>query len=82
VVPKPRNMTDQTSKVAARTPARAWRIGVLEDDAQLREGIILPGLRYFGFEVTGAGTASDALPQHASAAVRHGGAGHWPARRR
>jgi len=59
VIQKPRSMTDQTSKVAARTPARAWRIGVLEDDAQLREGIILPGLRYFGFEVTGAGTASE-----------------------
>jgi DNA-binding response OmpR family regulator len=45
--------------MAAQMPTRAWRIGVLEDDAQLREGIILPGLRYFGFEATGAGTAAE-----------------------
>jgi DNA-binding response OmpR family regulator len=52
-------MNDRTSKVAASPPVRPWRIGVLEDDAQLREGIIIPGLRYFGFEVTGAGTAAE-----------------------
>ncbi len=45
--------------MAARTPNRAWRIGVLEDDAQLREGIIIPGLRYFGFEVAGAASAAE-----------------------
>lgn len=45
--------------MAGRMPNRAWRIGVLEDDAQLREGIVIPGLRYFGFEVTGAATAAE-----------------------
>ncbi len=45
--------------MAVRAPDRAWRLGVLEDDAQLREGIIIPGLRYFGFEVTGAGSAAE-----------------------
>ncbi|HET6553559.1 MAG TPA: response regulator transcription factor [Dyella sp.] len=49
--------------LAPRSPAadanRVWRIAVLEDDAQLREGIILPGLRYFGFEAVGAGTAAE-----------------------
>lgn len=45
--------------MASRTPDRAWRIGVMEDDAQLREGIILPGLRYFGFRATGAGNAAE-----------------------
>ncbi|MBV8158740.1 MAG: response regulator transcription factor, partial [Dyella sp.] len=52
-------MTERTASTNTTTPARAWRLGVLEDDAQLREGIILPGLRYFGFEVTGAGTAAE-----------------------
>jgi DNA-binding response OmpR family regulator len=47
----------ENSKIAVQTPDRVWRVGVLEDDPQLREGIILPGLRYFGFEVTGAGSA-------------------------
>lgn len=32
---------------------------MLEDDAQLREGIVIPGLRYFGFQVTGAGSAAE-----------------------
>jgi DNA-binding response OmpR family regulator len=39
--------------------ARSWRVACLEDDAQLREGIILPGLRYYGFDVSGAGTAAE-----------------------
>jgi two component transcriptional regulator, winged helix family len=45
--------------MSLHAPDRAWRIGVLEDDAQLREGIILPGLRYFGFEATGVGMAAE-----------------------
>jgi DNA-binding response OmpR family regulator len=40
-------------------PDRAWRIAILEDDTQLREGILVPGLRYFGFEVTGVATAAE-----------------------
>jgi DNA-binding response OmpR family regulator len=35
------------------------QLAVLEDNAQLREAILLPGLRDFGFEVTGAGTAAE-----------------------
>ncbi|KRF02352.1 PhoP family transcriptional regulator [Frateuria sp. Soil773] len=34
-------------------------IAVLEDDAELREAILLPGLRDFGFAATGAGTAAE-----------------------
>jgi len=52
-------MTERTASTNTPAPARTWRLGVLEDDAQLREGIILPGLRYFGFEVAGAGTAAE-----------------------
>ncbi len=52
-------MSERTSQIPVKTPDRAWRVGVLEDDAQLREGIVIPGLRYFGFEVTGAGTAAE-----------------------
>ncbi|PTR35202.1 DNA-binding response OmpR family regulator [Luteibacter sp. OK325] len=43
----------------AAATARSWRVACLEDDAQLREGIIIPGLRYYGFAVTGAGTAAE-----------------------
>lgn len=44
----------------ARTPSSATlHLAVLEDDAELREAILLPGLRDFGFEVTGAGTAAE-----------------------
>lgn len=47
-------------KGAARpATARSWRVACLEDDAQLREGVILPGLRYYGFDVCGAGTAAE-----------------------
>jgi DNA-binding response OmpR family regulator len=52
-------MNNGNPKMVARSPNRTWRIGVLEDDAQLREGIIIPGLRYFGFEVTGAASAAE-----------------------
>lgn len=45
--------------MAARTQNRVWQVGLLEDDAQLREGILIPGLRYFGFQVTGAGSAAE-----------------------
>lgn len=52
-------MTDGTSGTTARSPGHAWHVGVLEADAELREGTIIPGLRYFGFKVTGAGTAGE-----------------------
>jgi two-component system, OmpR family, response regulator PhoP len=52
-------MNNGNSKMPQGTPARAWSVGVLEDDAQLREGIIIPGLRYFGFQVIGAGSAAE-----------------------
>lgn len=35
------------------------RVAVLEDDPQLREAILVPGLRDFGFDITGAGTAAE-----------------------
>ncbi|KAB7769940.1 response regulator transcription factor [Xanthomonas maliensis] len=34
-------------------------VAVLEDDALLREDILIPGLRDFGFRVSGAGTAGE-----------------------
>lgn len=34
-------------------------VAVLEDDADLRDAILLPGLRDFGFGVSGAGTAAE-----------------------
>lgn len=40
-------------------PDRVWRIAILEDDTQLREGILVPSLRYFGFDVTGVATAAE-----------------------
>jgi len=52
-------MNDGNPQKTAVTLDRAWHIGVLEDDAQLRESILIPGLRYFGFQVTGAGTAAE-----------------------
>lgn len=39
-------------------PSLRVRIALLEDDAELRERILLPGLRDYGFEVTGAGSAA------------------------
>ncbi|WP_043690805.1 response regulator transcription factor [Luteimonas huabeiensis] len=36
----------------------ALRVVVLEDDAMLRDGILLPGLRRFGFDAEGLGTAA------------------------
>lgn len=44
----------------ARTPpVAALQLGVLEDDADLREGILLPGLRDYGFEAVGAASAAE-----------------------
>lgn len=40
----------------AATPAR---VAVLEDDQNLREDILVPGLRDFGFDITAAGTAAE-----------------------
>ncbi|GGY26640.1 hypothetical protein GCM10008098_19590 [Rhodanobacter panaciterrae] len=39
--------------------SKALRVAVLEDDPELRDAILLPGLRDFGFEVTAAGTAAE-----------------------
>lgn len=44
---------------AAPVPPTSWRVLVLEDDEELRERILLPGLADYGFEATGAGTAAD-----------------------
>lgn len=52
-------MDETTAKTPAQMPSRVWHIGVLEDDVQLREGIILPGLRYFGFDVIGHGSGAE-----------------------
>lgn len=44
----------------------ALRVALLEDDAELREQILLPGLRSHGFEVTGLASAAELylqLPQ-------------------
>lgn len=52
-------MNERNPTSIASLPDRSWHVGVLEDDAPLREGILLPGLRYFGFQVTGAGSAAE-----------------------
>jgi len=51
-------MKDRPSPAAAQE-APAPRVAVLEDDAELREAILLPGLRDLGFDATGAGTAAE-----------------------
>lgn len=53
-------VANRTTQMPDRpTPASSMHIAVLEDDAELREAILLPGLRDFGFDVTGAGTAAE-----------------------
>lgn len=53
-------VANRTTQMPDRpTPASSMHIAVLEDDAELREAILLPGLRDFGFVVTGAGTAAE-----------------------
>jgi two-component system response regulator PhoP len=50
------------NSVLAVSPAkesRPLRVAVLEDDQELRERILIPGLEDFGFEVTGSGTAAE-----------------------
>lgn len=42
-----------------RTGTQPLRIALLEDDAELRERILVPGLQDYGFDVTGTGTAAD-----------------------
>lgn len=47
-------------------PCRSLSIALLEDDAELREQILLPGLRHLGFDVTGMASAAELylqLPQ-------------------
>lgn len=44
----------------------ALRVALLEDDALLRERVLLPGLRQYGFEATGLDTAA-ALHAHLAA---------------
>jgi DNA-binding response OmpR family regulator len=51
----------------------APRIVLLEDDAELREAILLPGLARYGFDVTGVETAA-ALYQHLGAHTPDAGA--------
>jgi len=45
------------------TPASPLHIAVLEDDTELREAILLPGLRDYGFTVSGAGTSAELYRQ-------------------
>lgn len=42
-----------------RRSAKPVRVAVLEDDQDLREDILVPGLRDFGFDITAAGTAAE-----------------------
>lgn len=42
-----------------RSSATPARVAVLEDDQDLREDILVPGLRDFGFDITAAGTAAE-----------------------
>ena len=42
-----------------RTASARLRIAVLEDDPDLRDKILLPGLRDYGFDVSGAGSAAE-----------------------
>ena len=42
---------------------RALRVALLEDDLLLRDRVLLPGLRDFGFEVSGLETAAE-LHEH------------------
>lgn len=48
----------QTARVTRSFP-QPLRIALLEDDTELRERILAPGLLDYGFEVTGAGTAAE-----------------------
>lgn len=44
--------------VEPHAPSGAVRVAVLEDDEALREAILLPTLRDYGFDASGAGTAA------------------------
>jgi DNA-binding response OmpR family regulator len=50
---------ERTAADAYPAASISWRVLVLEDDEELRERILLPGLADYGFEATGAGTAAD-----------------------
>lgn len=52
-------MKDAAQTAAPRQPQRRLRVAVLEDDAELRENILVPGLGDFGFDIIGAGTAAE-----------------------
>ncbi|WP_430391245.1 response regulator transcription factor [Dyella sp. 20L07] len=52
-----------SARASARKQAVTPQVAVLEDDATLREDILLPSLRDYGFQVTGAGTAKDLYRQ-------------------
>lgn len=52
-------MKDSVLSTTSGKASKALRVAVLEDDPDLREAILLPGLRDFGFEVTAAGTATE-----------------------
>ncbi len=45
--------------VSTAKESRPLRVAVLEDDQELRERILIPGLEDFGFDVTGSGTAAE-----------------------
>jgi DNA-binding response OmpR family regulator len=55
-----------SSAVPVSFPHQPLSVALLEDDVELREQILLPGLRHLGLEVTGMGSASELylqLPQ-------------------
>jgi len=45
--------------MASRDERAAWRVAVLEDDRQLRDEVLVPGLRKFGFQAVGLGGAAE-----------------------
>jgi len=66
-------MTDgrrhETTSVCAADTGNALRIALLEDDALLRERILVPGLRAYGFSVITAGRVGELDAQLARAPV-------------
>ncbi|MFC5743837.1 response regulator transcription factor [Dyella tabacisoli] len=52
-------MQERIPHSIAAEPSIAPRVAVLEDDSQLRDAILVPGLRDFGFDSTGAATAAE-----------------------
>lgn len=52
-------MEDISSAEDGKGASRAWRVAVVEDDRELRERILVPGLIQFGFDAVGMERATD-----------------------